>query len=268
MSLFSGHLVVVRGGGDIGSGVTWRLRRAGFPVVVLELARPLTVRRTVAFSSAVSDGKVEIDGIEGVLVGTPGVAVATARRGAVPVLVSAAVPEFPVPVAVLVDARLAKETLDTRLDQAPFVVGLGPGFIAGVDCHAVVETMRGHRLGSVIWSGPAFPNTGVPGALGGASAERVLRADADGELTWSVGFGEIVEAGQQLGAIGDSPVRATIGGIVRGMIAPGRVTVGLKIGDVDPRPDREAIAHVSDKALAIGGGVLEAILAWMNDGSR
>jgi len=216
----------------------------------------------------VSDGRVEIDGIEGVLVGSPGEALAAASRGAVPVLVSAAVPEFPVPVSVLVDARLAKEALDTRLDQAPFVVGLGPGFVAGLDCHAVVETMRGHRLGSVIWSGPAFPNTGVPGELGGASAERVLRADADGELTWSVGFGEIVEAGQQLGAIGDSPVRATIGGTVRGMIAPGRVTVGLKIGDVDPRPDREAIAHVSDKALALGGGVLEAILAWMNDGSR
>ena len=138
MTVFSGHLVVVRGGGDIGSGVICRLRRVGFPVVTLELARPLTVRRTVAFSSAVLSGHVEIDGIEGVLVRSPEEAVATADRGVVPVLVSEALPEFPVPVSVLVDARLAKEALDTRIDQAPFVVGLGPGFVAGKDCHAVI----------------------------------------------------------------------------------------------------------------------------------
>jgi len=268
VTVFSEYLVVVRGGGDVGSGVVWRLRRVGFPVVVLELERPLTVRRTVAFSSAVSDGRVEVDGIEGVLVESPEEAVVVARRGVVPVLVSEAVPEFPVPVSVLVDARLAKQALDTRIDQAPFVVGLGPGFVAGADCDAVIETMRGHRLGSVIWDGPAFPNTGVPGELGGASAERVLHAHADGHLTWDVGFGEIVEAGQQLGTIGGTPVTAKIGGTVRGMIAPGHVTAGLKIGDVDPRSDAGSIRHVSDKALSVGGGALEAILVWMNDTSR
>ncbi len=268
MSIFSGHLVVVRGGGDVGSGVIWRLRRVGFPVIVLELARPLTVRRTVAFSSAVSDGHVVIDGIEGLRVGSPAEAVATARRGVVPVLVSEAVPVFPEPVSVLVDARLAKEALDTRIDQAPFVVGLGPGFVAGVDCHAVIETMRGHRLGSVIWDGTAFPNTGVPGELGGASAERVLHAQREGDLSWSVRFGEIVAAGQQLGTIDSAPVTAKIGGTVRGMIAPGHVTVGLKIADVDPRADPAMIAHISDKALAVGGGALEAILAWLNNASR
>ena len=268
MSIFSGHLVVVRGGGDVGSGVIWRLRRVGFPVVVLELARPLTVRRTVAFSSAVSDGRVVVDGIEGVRVGSAGEALATARRGVVPVLVSEAVPEFPVPVSVLVDARLAKVALDTRIGAAPFVVGLGPGFVAGVDCDAVIETMRGHRLGSVIWDGPALPNTGVPGELGGAAADRVIHAQVAGRLTWDVGFGETVAAGQQLGAIDDTPVRARIGGTVRGLIAPGDVTAGLKIADVDPRPDAGAIAHVSDKALAVGGGALEAILAWMNERNR
>jgi xanthine dehydrogenase accessory factor len=268
MTVFSDRLVVVRGGGDIGSGVIWRLRRVGFPVVVLELARPLTVRRTVAFSSAVSDGRVEIDGIEGMRVSSPEEAVAAARRGVVPVLVSESVPEFPVPVSVLVDARLAKEALDTRIGEAPFVVGLGPGFVAGVDCDAVIETMRGHRLGSVIWDGPAFPNTGVPGELGGASVERVLHAQADGYISWGVGFGEIIEAGQQLGTIGDTPVAAKIGGTVRGMIAPGDVTVGLKIADVDPRSDAGMTEHISDKALAVGGGVLEAILVWMDDTSR
>ena len=268
MTDIAGSLVVVRGGGDVGSGVIWRLRRVGFPVVVLELARPLTIRRTVAFSSAVVEGRVEIDGIEGLLVESPEEAVAAARRGAVAVLVSDGVPAFPVPVSVLVDVRIAKTALDTRIGQAPFVLGLGPGFVTGVHCDAVVETMRGHRLGTVIWNGSAAPNTGVPGELGGAAAERVIHARAAGHLSWDVEFGETVEAGQRLGTIDGLPVAAKIGGTVRGLIAPGDVTVGLKIADVDPRRDPDMIAHISDKALAVGGGALEAILAWMHDSGR
>ena len=170
----SNHLVVVRGGGDLGSGVIWRLRRVGFPVVVLELERPLAVRRTVAYSSAVTDGSITIDGIEGVRVDSADSAIEAARARSVAVMVAPEVPSFPMPASVLVDARLAKQKLDTTRDQAPFVVGLGPGFDAGVDCDAVVETMRGHRLGRVIWDGPAAANTGVPGQIGGASAKRVL----------------------------------------------------------------------------------------------
>ena len=268
MTDIAGCLVVVRGGGDLGSGVIWRLRRAGFPVVVLELERPLTIRRTVAFSSAVLDGRVEIDGIEGILVESPGDAVEATRRGVVPVLISEAVPAFPVPVSVLIDARIAKKALDTRIGQAPFVVGLGPGFVAGVHCDAVVETKRGHHLGRVIWDGSAAPDTGVPGELGGAAAERVIHAGAAGQLTWQVGFGEMVGAGQQLGSIGDMPVTTKIGGIVRGLIAPGEVTMGLKIADVDPRPDPDMIEHISDKALAVGGGALEAVLVWMHRSGR
>jgi len=264
----AGCLVVVRGGGDVGSGVIWRLRRVGFPVVVLELARPLAVRRTVAFSSAVLEWRVEIDGVEGLLVASAEEALEAAGRGVVPVLISDVVPAFPVPVSVLVDARIAKNALDTRVGQAPFVVGLGPGFVVGVHCDAVIETMRGHPLGSVIWSGSAVPNTGIPGELGGASAERVIRAEAAGHLAWDVGFGETVAAGQRLGTIGDVAVTARIGGTVRGMIAPGEVTPGLKIGDVDPRPDAGMIAHISDKALAVAGGVLEAVLVWLNRSGR
>jgi xanthine dehydrogenase accessory factor len=263
----SDHLVVVRGGGDLGSGVIWRLRRVGCPVVVLELERPLTVRRTVAFSSAVSDGHVEIDGIEGILVDSPAEALGTATRGAVPVLVSEDIPTFPSPISVLVDARLAKRSLDTTIDQAPLVVGLGPGFVAGRDCDAVIETMRGHRLGRVIWDGPAAPNTGIPGEIGGASGDRVLRAAVNGVLRWNVGFGDLVEADQLLGVIDDTPVRAKIGGTVRGLIQPGPVEIGLKIGDVDPRFDPHAIRQISDKALSIGGAVLEAVLVRLGDES-
>ncbi|MFV9671599.1 MAG: selenium-dependent molybdenum cofactor biosynthesis protein YqeB [Acidimicrobiia bacterium] len=265
---FSDNLVVVRGGGDLGSGVIWRLRRVGFPVVVLELERPLTVRRTVAFSSAVDQGQITIDGIEGVRVASTDAAIEATGRGTVPVLVSPNIPSFPVPMSILVDARLAKRTLDTTIDQAPFVVGLGPGFDAGVDCDAVVETMRGHRLGRVIWDGPAAPNTGVPGEIGGASGDRVLRAAVDGMLEWNTAFGDLVEAGQVLGAIDDTPVLAKIAGTVRGLIQPGPVMVGLKIGDVDPRFDPNAIRQISDKALSIGGAVLEAILVWMGTDQR
>ncbi len=264
---FSDTLVVVRGGGDLGSGVIWRLRRVGFPVVVLELERPLTVRRTVAFSSAVNQGRIVIDGIEGIRVSSGEAALQAMRRGAVPVFVSDTVPALPVPMSILIDARLAKRALDTTIDQAPFVVGLGPGFVAGRDCDAVIETMRGHRLGRVIWDGPAAPNTGVPGEIGGASADRVLRAQVDGELRWDVSFADLVEPGQLLGMIGDAPVEAKIGGTVRGLIQPGPVEIGLKIGDVDPRFDPSAIHQISDKALSIGGAVLEAVLVWLGDES-
>ncbi len=268
MTDIGGCLVVVRGGGDLGSGVIWRLRRVGFPVVVLERERPLAIRRTVAFSSAVLEGRVTIDGIDGVLVGSPEEAIAATRRGVVPVLVSEVMPAFPVPVSVLVDARVAKQALDTRVGQAPFVVALGPGFVTGVHCDAVVETKRGHDLGRVIRDGAAAPDTGIPGEIGGAAAERVIHAPATGVLAWDVRFGDTVEAGQRLGRIDDTPVTAKIGGTVRGLIAPGEVTAGLKIADVDPRPEPGMITRISDKSLAVGGGVLEAILAWLHDTGR
>ena len=265
MTLFDGHLVVVRGGGDLGTGVAWKLATVGFPVVVLELARPLAVRRTVSFATAASDGRIVVDGIEAVRADDPSSAFALVDGGRVPVLVADAIPVFPVAPHVVVDARLAKRVLDTRIDQAPFVVALGPGFVAGRDCHAVVETMRGHRLGRVIWEGAAAPNTGIPGHLGGATVDRVVRAEAAGDLSWIVDFGDLVEAGQQIGSIAGSPVRARIAGTVRGLIAPGPVEPGLKIGDIDPRSDPTASTEISDKSRSVAGGVLEAILVWLSD---
>jgi xanthine dehydrogenase accessory factor len=264
----SSHLVVVRGGGDLGSGVIWRLRRVGFPVVVLELERPLTVRRTVAYSSAVTESAVSIDGIEGVRVDSVDSAIEAAHAGSVAVLVAPEIPTFPIPVSILVDARLAKQMLDTTRGQAPFVVALGPGFDAGVDCDAVVETIRGHRLGRVMWDGPAAPNTGVPGEIGGASAERLLRSGREGTLRWDVAFGDVVEPGQVLGWIDGEAVTAQIAGTVRGLLLPGPVTAGLKIGDIDPRFDPASIYQISDKALSIGGGVLEAVLVWLGNSSE
>ena len=263
VSVGTGPLCVLRGGGDLATGVAWRFTRLGWPVVVLELPEPLTVRRTVALSTAVIDGVISVRGMRGVLVESPQEALAATRRGDVAVLVA---PELgtldPVRPDVVVDARMAKRNIDTSIDDAETVVALGPGFTAGADCDAVVETMRGPNLGRAIWSGRAQPDTGTPAELGGRSADRVVRAPAAGRVEWRVAVGDVVTDGQQLGEVGGVTVRAPFDGVVRGAIRPGAaVPAGLKIGDVDPRGDPAACWQISDKALAVGKGVLDAVLA-------
>ncbi len=258
-------LVVFRGGGDLATGAAWRLKRAGIAVVVCELAQPLTVRRSVAFSSAVTDDAVEVEGVRAVRAAVAD-APALARTEVVPVVVSPQLPSFAFDV--VVDARLAKRPLDTTIDDAALVVGLGPGFVAGRNCHAVVETMRGARLGRVLWHGAAAPNTGTPGVVAGHGDERVLRAPSDGYARWCVQIGDVVADGAVLGAVGDDEIRAPFDGVVRGLISESTpVVAGLKIGDVDPRADTDW-AQISDKALAVGGGVLEAILTWLRPRDR
>ena len=253
---------MLRGGGDLATGVAWRFTRAGWPVVVLELSEPLTVRRTVALSTAVTDGEISVQGMRGVLADTAEEATAVAGRGDVAVLVA---PELaglaPLRPDVVVDARLAKRNIDTSISDADVVIGLGPGFTAGTDCHAVIETMRGHRLGRVIWHGSAQPDTGTPAELGGRSADRVLRAPAAGQVAWRVSIGDVVTEGQPLGSVDGEAVTAPFDGVVRGAIRPGTVVpAGLKIGDVDPRGDSSACRQISDKALKVGAGALKAVV--------
>jgi xanthine dehydrogenase accessory factor len=254
-------LCIVRGGGDLATGIVWRLHRCGLSVVVTELAAPLAIRRSVAVATAVTDGSVSVEGMAARRVTTNEEAVALAGGDTIPVLVSPRLPQLGQ--AVVIDARLAKRPLDTGLADAPFVVGLGPGFVVGEHCHAVVETNRGHHLGRVLWTGSAEPDTGRPGVVDGHGPERVLRSPADGPVAWEVAIGARVVTGQRLGAVDDAPVNAPFDGVVRGAIAPGTdVVSGMKIGDVDPRGDVAACFEISDKALAIGGGVVEAVMTW------
>ncbi|MBK8930765.1 MAG: EF2563 family selenium-dependent molybdenum hydroxylase system protein [Chloroflexi bacterium] len=267
--LFSDHLVIIRGGGDLATGVAYRLHKAGFPLIVLELARPLVIRRKVALATAVLEGHVTIEDLHAQLAHSPAEALAMAHTDTIPVLIAPHLDGLewhPDPgQLVVVDARLAKRNIDTRIDQAGLVVALGPGFTAGADCHAVIETMRGHWLGRVIWDGPALPNTGTPGIIGGKGAERVLRAPADGIVEWRLAIGDLVKSGEVVGEVTGQPVRAPFDGVIRGLIAPETaVTQSLKIGDIDARAEVAACFTISDKALAIGGGVLEAILAHLN----
>lgn len=272
MNLLAKPLVVVRGGGDLATGVVWRLRVCGFPVVVLELPGPLTVRRSVALSTAVDQGRTEIEPhadapLVGVRVGSFDEACVLARGGdEVPVLISPSLPALS-EISVVVDARLAKSALDCRIDDGAFVVGLGPGYVVGEHCHAAVETQRGPRLGRVLWNGTPEPNTGTPGYVGGKSTERVVRSPVDGEVRWDTEIGDLVKRSQTLGSVVGVrqrvPVLAPFDGLVRGLIIEGAtVWVGLKIGDVDPRVDVHP-HEISDKALAIGGGVVEAVFCWL-----
>ena len=258
-------LVLIRGAGDLASGVALRLYHAGFDVVMTDLARPTAIRRTVAFSQAIALGETTVEGVTARLATAETVPAVLAARE-IPVLIDPeAACRAVLKPRVLVDAILAKRNLGTSITDAPVVIALGPGFTAGRDCHAVVETMRGHTMGRVIWDGPALPNTNVPGLIGGFAGERVLRAPADGIFRPVLDIGALVEAGDVAGYVGDAPMVCTIGGVLRGILPPDTpVRKGMKSGDVDPRAQVSHCYTVSDKALAIGGGVLEAILQKTN----
>ena len=280
-------VVVVRGGGDLATGTIYMLHRAGFYVLVLESARPSAIRRTVAFCEAVYEGAVTVEGVTARLVTDMDGVHAAWERGEVAVIVdpdgdviwnytedgslcpkdghSRTVPCV-IPVA-LVDAIMAKRNLGTRIDMAPFVIALGPGFTAGVDCHAVVETMRGHNLGRVYYEGSAEPDTGVPGLIAGHDKDRVIHAEAAGVVYARAKIGDVVKKGDVIGVIeaarGTFPSVATIDGVLRGVLRDKYpVTKGFKIADIDPRiEERDNCYTISDKARCIGGGVLAAIMA-------
>lgn len=255
-------LIVIRGGGDLASGVAVRLVRAGCRVVMTESPKPTAIRREVSFCRAIEAGEAQVEDVRARLAQSAAEALTVTAAGEIALLIDPdcrCLPELKPDV--LVDAILAKRNIGTRITDAPVVIALGPGFTAGEDCHAVVETMRGHDLGRVYLHGGAQPNTGVPGMLGGYAAERLLRAPDDGVFEPLKAIGELVSKGDKVALVNGKPMTAAIGGVIRGLLPAGTpVTAGMKSGDVDPRGVVESCYTVSDKARAIGGGVLEAIL--------
>lgn len=255
-------LILIRGAGDLASGVALRLLHAGFEIVMTDLPKPTAIRREVSFCRALETGTATVEDGEALRAATATEAREIAASGKIAVLTDPDNQCLPIlrPDA-LVDAILAKKNLGTQIADASVVIALGPGFTAGVDCHAVVETMRGHDLGRVYWTGSALPDTGVPGPIGGYAAERLLRAPRDGIFTPSVEIGALVKAGETVATVDGAPLRSAIDGVVRGLLPAGTpVKAGMKSGDVDPRGVQKNCFTVSDKARAIGGGVLEAIL--------
>lgn len=257
-------LVCIRGAGDLATGIAVRLMRSGIRVIMFEIPQPLTVRRTVSFSEAVRLGNCEVEGLAAKLCRSPSEALEISRGKSAAVMIcpDGSVIDTLKPYAV-VDSIMAKRNTGTKITAAPVVIGIGPGFTAGIDCHAVIETKRGHTLGRVIYDygASALPNTGVPGSVHGCSSERVLRCPCDGVFTPVRDIGEIVNAGDVAALVDDNPVKCGISGMLRGLLASGlRVTQGMKCGDIDPRGEEADYLTVSDKALSVGGGGLEALL--------
>lgn len=256
-------LVLIRGGGDLASGVAVRLHRSGFQVVITELAQPRVVRRSVSFAEAVFVGHAEVEGVISQLLSDLDAVKTALKSGIIPILVDPDLDclEILQP-EIVIDARMRKKPPERGKELATLVVGLGPGFIAGDNCHVVIETNRGHDLGRVIWSGAPQADTGTPGDVKGFSSERVLRAPVEGELISGANIGDRVKKGEVLALVSGQAVLAPFDGVLRGLLRPGsNVEQGLKIGDVDPRDDPNMCNLVSDKSRAIGGAVLEAILS-------
>ena len=267
MTLLNEIIIAVKGAGEMASAVAWRLYMSNFrKIVMLETDCPLAVRREVSFCEAVHEGQKEVEKIRAVRVQNPDEIEPCWEKGEIAVVVD---PQWQTLKAiqpeVVVDAVLAKKNLGTHRNEAPLVIGLGPGFYAGKDVHLVIETNRGHNLGIIITTGEAEPNTGTPGAIGGFTEERVLRAPGAGQFESVRNIGDRVKKNEIVGSVAGLEVRSRIKGVLRGLIRPSsQVTQGLKIGDIDPRGEISYCFTISDKARAIGGSVLEAILRSYN----
>lgn len=263
MTAMKDRVIIIRGAGEMATGVACRLYRANFRrILMLEAPAPLAVRRLVSFCEAVHDRRMTVEGIEAVRIEREDELHAAWREGKIAVMVDPQGESVrSLRPDVLIDATLAKRNLGTAIADAPLVIALGPGFSAGRDCHLVVETNRGHDLGRVIAAGEAEANTGIPGNIGGYTSERVLRAPTNGLFTTDRRIGDPVRKGEVIGRVGAAEVVASLDGILRGLIRPDSiVTEGLKIGDIDPRGETGLCETISEKARALGGAVLEAIL--------
>jgi xanthine dehydrogenase accessory factor len=259
-------IVLIKGGGEIASGVAHRLSRCHFRVCMTEIPKPQAVRREVSFCEAVYEGEKTVEGITAKRVNSYDEVIEVWNSDRMPLIIdaTATIKEILKP-DVMVDAIMAKKNLGTKITDAPLVIALGPGFYAGKDAHLVVETQRGHNLGKIIEEGEAEKDTGIPGLIAGFSAERVLRAPGNGILSNVMEIGASVEAGDMVASVNDFPITTKVKGIIRGLLRDGaEVWKGMKIGDVDPRGIKKYCYTISDKASAIGGGVLEGILSNLN----
>ena len=268
--------IVVRGGGDIATGTVVTLSKAGYPVIILECARPTAIRRNVAFCDAIyerdrwyGEGTKTVEGVTCTLTGNIDDAMRRAQPGRPMLLIDPEAKSLSrLKPDVLIDAILAKKNLGTGIDMAPLTIALGPGFTAGVDVRCVIETMRGHNLGRIYFTGSALENTGVPGMVAGYDMERVIHSPASGRLELISGIGEIVEKGKIIAVIDTGKTRvkvpASLSGVLRGILPDNfEVTQGMKMADIDPRIEQvENCSTVSDKARCIGGSVLQLVVAF------
>ncbi|MGL5616521.1 MAG: selenium-dependent molybdenum cofactor biosynthesis protein YqeB [Sarcina sp.] len=260
-------LIIFRGGGDIATGSIQKVKRAGFNVLVLEVEKPSSIRRYVSLSEAIYDGRTIVEDIEAVKANNLDEVKEIIKNNKIAIMVDPkgeSIKELK-PLAVI-DAILAKRNLGTDKTMAPITIGLGPGFEAGVNVDIVIETMRGHNLGRLLFEGKPLDNTGVPGEIAGVSGDRVIYSEADGVIKNIAKISDYVEKGQVIAVVGDTEIKSKISGILRGIIKDGyEVKKGLKIADVDPRENQKKNCFtISDKARNVGGATLEALLIMIN----
>jgi xanthine dehydrogenase accessory factor len=259
-------VVLIRGGGEVASGVAHKLARARFRVCMTETSQPLAVSRGVAFCEAIYDGEKEVEGITAKLVASSDQIEKVWRQNKLPIIIDPdALVKDRLRPTVLVDALMAKKNLGTKLSDAPLVIGLGPGFQTGQDVHMIIETNNSERLGRVIAEGRAEENTGIPVVIGGLTEERVLHSPSDGQFTTDKDIGDMVAAGDTIASVAGKQLKAEIGGVVRALLRNKTVvSKGVKLGEIDPSGDREAPFTIRPRVRAIAGGVLEAILMCFN----
>ncbi len=255
------ELIIIRGGGDLASGVAACLFRAGYKILITEQGSPASVRRKVSFSEAVYDGQTKVEEISARFAGSPEDIHAVFDRSEIPVIID---PDLEIvkhtPVEFLVDARMMKRKVEYDLGSVLTVIGLGPGFEVGVNCNLAIETNRGPSLGDVIYHGSPLKDTGIPGEIGDRSIERVLRAPSNGRMTHHKNIGDHVNSGELIAEVDGKKVTAPFDGVIRGLIHPDFIVIeGMKIGDVDPRNEVELCFTISDKAIKIGESVLKIV---------
>lgn len=258
------NIILIRGGGDLASGVALRLHRAGMRIAITEVEQPLAVRRLVSFGEAVYRGEFQVEEVTSIRVNNLDDLYDAVKDGKIPVLVDPRMEYLDeISPLVLIDARMTKKPPELPMNIAPLVIGLGPGFIGGENCHAAIETNRGHFLGRVIWEGPPQPNTGAPEAVATHRSERVLRSPADGRFITHKEIGSVIKKSEVIAEVNTMEITAPFDGTLRGLLHEGLdVHQGMKVGDLDPRKNPEFAYKVSEKSLAIGGGVMEAILSF------
>lgn len=258
--------VLLKGGGDLASGIGYRLNRAGFRLLVVEKPEPTAVRRTVSFASVIYQEQFEIEGVTGKKAINFEEVKQCWQKREVPVITTKErdlLAKFKPDI--IIDARMLKEKTDQTIDEAELVIGIGPGFTINENCTLAVETNRGHHLGRVITEGSTAENTGSPGNINGYTDERVIHAPEAGVFQSDCQIGQKVKAGAIVGRVNDNLLKSEIDGVIRGLLKPGiKVKAGTKLADVDPRSEKDYCYYISDKALAVAGGVLEAIFYWYN----
>lgn len=261
----TGEIIIIRGGGDLATGVIQKFYRSGFKVLILETGQPTAIRRSVALCEAVYSGYAAVEDVTCRCIDELGEMEKCHQHKIVPMIIDPAGESIAkIKPAAVIDAILAKRNLGTKKEMAPVTIGLGPGFYAGQDVHGVIETMRGHDLGRLILDGSAMPNTGIPGEIGGQGARRVIHAPAAGAIKHLAAIGDIVDEGQTIFRIAGRSVTAPFNGLIRGLIRDGmEVPEGLKVADIDPRQDVDW-QTISDKARCLGGAALEGYLYLRN----